>query len=115
MKREFPGYQVYAVDSSWTMLDYGAENFNMPTENQFCSTVQEFDFRPWVKQVSVWLCWWNLCNLSSQDIRRYLANMMSTLRAPRYDGIRYLESSHAGFLLIAEPTGQEFEHNNHLG
>ena len=96
------------------MLDYGAEVYKMPRENQHCATVQEFDFNAWKEKVYIWLCWWNLCHLGREEIRAYLAGMMSTLRTP-YLGVRYNQGIQAGYILLAEPTSPKIERNNHLG
>ena len=115
MRREFPDYTINTLEASATMLEYAAKVNGMPKENQFCKEVQKFDFDPWENKVSLWLCWWNFCHLTRGDTYRFLGNMMRTLRCPHVPGVRYKDGYHAGFILVAEPTGPKFERNNHLG
>ena len=62
--RSHKDFRIIAVDSSPEMLKYGAEKYDAPEEDLICCEVQDFDFKSFSEQVSLWFCWWNACYLN---------------------------------------------------
>ena len=87
----------------------------MKRANQHCCTVQEFPYQAWDQRISLWLCWWNACYLGKNALKRYLAMMMLTLRRPCKPKSVYKGRNHAGYIILAEPIGNEAILNNHNG
>ena len=82
MKSLFRGYRVIAVDSSQAMLDYGKKHFGIQEKDTICTRIQDFPYPVFEKSVSLCVCWWNLCYLPDNQLRRYLLDMLTTLKCP---------------------------------
>ena len=97
------------------MLKYGAEKYDAPEEDLICCEVQDFDFKSFSEQVSLWFCWWNACYLNHTQLIHYLTNMMSTLRLPQQPAGSPSLAQFSGYIILAEPTGKETTINGFKG
>lgn len=97
------------------MQKYAKKYYKIDQRNLICETVQNFGFHHFLNKVSCCICWWNACYLKESELKPYFFSMILALRCDKGKEMLGTALSFNGYIILAEPIGDQCEKNDFQG